>query len=112
MRRDEVSLEDIRNAARRARSYIEDMTRTKFLTDDKTKAAVVRELEIMGEAASRLVGDLPAGTSRRQLGRVDPATELLHPCLRRGELRQSLVNNKKHCAVDRGSRNSFTPLRW
>lgn len=54
MRRDEGSLEDIRNAARRCRAYVEGMSRAEFLADDKTRAAVVRELEIMGEAASRL----------------------------------------------------------
>ena len=54
MRRDEVSLEDIRLAAGRARSYVAGMARAEFLADDKTKAAVVREIEIMGEAASRI----------------------------------------------------------
>lgn len=54
MRRDEVSLEDIRNAASRAIGYTRGMARDQFLSDDKTKAAVVREMEIMGEAASRI----------------------------------------------------------
>lgn len=54
MQRDEVALEDIRNAARRAVSYVEGMNRAEFEADDKTKAAVVRELTIMGEAATRL----------------------------------------------------------
>lgn len=54
MRRDEVSLEDIRNAAKRAIAYAKGMTRAQFLSDDKTKAAVVREMEIMGEAATRI----------------------------------------------------------
>lgn len=54
MRRDEVSLEDIRNAARRATGYVRGMTRAEFLADDKTKAAIVREMEIIGEAAQRV----------------------------------------------------------
>jgi uncharacterized protein with HEPN domain len=54
MRRDEVSLADMRNAARRASGYIQGMTRAAFIVDDRTKAAVVREMEIMGEAAARI----------------------------------------------------------
>ncbi|HET6387285.1 MAG TPA: HepT-like ribonuclease domain-containing protein [Armatimonadota bacterium] len=54
MLRDETCLDDVRNAARRSLSYVEGMTRAEFLADDKTKAAVVRELEIMGEGASRV----------------------------------------------------------
>lgn len=54
MRRDEVSAEDIRNAARRVAEYIGGLSRADFLGDRKTRAAVVRELEIMGEAASRV----------------------------------------------------------
>ena len=54
MRRDEVSLEDIRSAASRAVEYARGMTRAQFLSDDKTKAAVVREMEIMGQAAARV----------------------------------------------------------
>jgi uncharacterized protein with HEPN domain len=53
MRRDDVSLTDMLNAARRAASYVKGMTRDAFLLDDRTKAAVVREMEIMGEAATR-----------------------------------------------------------
>src|SRR5437879_2656098 len=54
MRRDEVSLTDMQNAARRASGYISGMTRSAFMADDRTKAAVVREMEIMGEAAVRI----------------------------------------------------------
>src|ERR1700674_5122925 len=54
MRRDEVPIEDIRNAARRALSYIEAMSRRAFLADNKTRAATLYEIAIMGEAASRV----------------------------------------------------------
>ncbi len=54
MHRDEVPVEDIRQDAVRAQSYLHGMSRADFLADNKTKAAVVRELEIMGEAASRV----------------------------------------------------------
>ena len=54
MPRDEVSAEDIRNAARRLAEYIVGLDRAAFVSDRKTQAAVVRELEIMGEAANRV----------------------------------------------------------
>ena len=54
MPRDEVPLEDIRNAARRALSYVQGMSHRAFLEDNKTKAATLYELVIMGEAATRL----------------------------------------------------------
>jgi hypothetical protein len=60
MQRDEVPLEDIRNAARRASSYIEGMSRGAFLEDNKTKAATLYELVIMGEAATRISSDFRA----------------------------------------------------
>ena len=37
MRRDEVSLSDMRNAARRASSYVSGMTRAVFVADDWTR---------------------------------------------------------------------------
>ncbi len=54
MRHDEVPLDDILNAARRATSYIAGMSHHAFLRDAKTRAAVLFELVIMGEAASRV----------------------------------------------------------
>lgn len=53
MSRDSAHVEDIRLAAARVRSCIEGMNRAEFLADDKTKAAVAREITIIGESAGR-----------------------------------------------------------
>ncbi|MBM3496033.1 MAG: DUF86 domain-containing protein [Armatimonadetes bacterium] len=54
MRVPEAFLLDILAASERIASYIDGMTRSAFAGDAKTKAAVVREIEIIGEAANRL----------------------------------------------------------
>jgi uncharacterized protein with HEPN domain len=53
MRSVEALLLDIQTAAERLQSYIAEVTEQQFLVDNKTKAAVVREVEIIGEAARR-----------------------------------------------------------
>lgn len=50
-RTDQAYLEDMLEAARRATAYCAGMTREQFLDDAKTQDAVVRNLEILGEAA-------------------------------------------------------------
>lgn len=57
MRAPEALLLDIMSAAARLAAYVEGYTREQFLADDKTKAACVREIEIVGEAANRLPAD-------------------------------------------------------
>ncbi|RLG25696.1 hypothetical protein DRN85_05060 [Methanosarcinales archaeon] len=47
-------LRDIQEAIRRIRSYIEDMSYNGFLKDLKTEDAVVRNIEIIGEAVKNL----------------------------------------------------------
>ena len=47
-------LEDIRDAARKILNYTNGMSFEDFLADDKTTDAVVRNFEIIGEAARRL----------------------------------------------------------
>lgn len=47
-------LEHIIEAIGRIHRYVEDMDEIAFLEDDKTKDAVVRNLEIMGEAARNI----------------------------------------------------------
>jgi uncharacterized protein with HEPN domain len=51
-------LEDIRAAAARARAFVAGMSYDAFLADEKTTFAVVRALEIIGEAAKRIPQDL------------------------------------------------------
>ena len=50
-RRDSLLREDILNAAGKIRSYLADTEGKKFLADTKTIDAVVRNLEVIGEAA-------------------------------------------------------------
>ena len=52
--RDAASLKDIVHAARLAVSFIEGMTRDEFLGDVMRQSAVIRQIEIMGEATKRL----------------------------------------------------------
>jgi len=50
----ELLVEDMSEAAEKIRRYTAGMTRAVFLADEKTADAVVRNLEIIGEAANRL----------------------------------------------------------
>lgn len=47
-------LYDMKEAIVRIRNYIEGMSYEEFLSDEKTQDAVVRNLEIMGEAAKNI----------------------------------------------------------
>ena len=51
-------LRDIREAVRRIQTYTHAMTYDRFLSDIKTQDAVVRNLEIMGEATKGLTTEL------------------------------------------------------
>lgn len=53
-------LEDILEAAEKARSFTADMSYDAFVEDDKTVFAVIRALEVIGEATKRLPEDLRA----------------------------------------------------
>ena len=54
MKDDKTYLKHILDAIARAESYIEDTTYDNFSSNDMMVAAVVRELEIIGEAAGHL----------------------------------------------------------
>ena len=55
MKRDyRVYLRDILQAFRNAQQFIEGLSYEKFITDRKTTSAVVRELEIAGEATKQI----------------------------------------------------------
>ena len=56
----EVYLEDIRDAIGKIKKYTTDLSREVFENDDKTVDAVVRNLEVIGEAASHLDDDVTA----------------------------------------------------
>lgn len=51
-------LSDIKEAIRRTRGYIEGFTYEEFLEDIKTQDSVVRNLEVIGEAAKNISEDL------------------------------------------------------
>ncbi len=57
-RGDEEALSDIKEAIQRIGAYIKGMSFQEFLQDTKTQDAVVRNLEIVGEAAKNISGNL------------------------------------------------------
>ena len=54
MRRDEAYLLDILIAARKARSFVEGISRAEFGQSDLHQSAVIRALEVMGEAGRQI----------------------------------------------------------
>lgn len=59
-RRDFEFLSDIAEAARRISGYAGEMTYDQFLGDLKTQDAIVRNLEIIGEAAKNISSEIKA----------------------------------------------------
>ncbi len=57
-RGDKELLQDIQEAIERIQNYITGTTYTDFLEDIKTQDAVIRNLEIIGEATKNLSSDL------------------------------------------------------
>jgi uncharacterized protein with HEPN domain len=55
-----VYLEDILEATRKITSYTAHLSKAAFLDDEKTFDAVVRNLEVIGEAVKKLPEDLRA----------------------------------------------------
>jgi uncharacterized protein with HEPN domain len=47
-------VEDMLTAARKIQTYVSGMTYDDFIADDRTIDAVIRNFEIIGEAASRI----------------------------------------------------------
>lgn len=59
-RSDQDLLSDIQEAAQRIATYTAGMTYEAFLSDTKTQDAVIRNLEIIGEATKNLSSELRA----------------------------------------------------
>lgn len=59
-REPDVLLEDIRGATSKIERYIAGFDQASFLGDDKTADAVIRNLEIIGEAAKQLPAEFKA----------------------------------------------------
>ena len=53
----ELLIEDILDAARKIQRYTDGVTFERFVTDEKTVDAVVRNFEVIGEASNRLPDD-------------------------------------------------------
>jgi uncharacterized protein with HEPN domain len=67
MRRDyRLYLDDILDAIRQIRSYVQGQDEEAFASDRKTQDAVIRNLEIIGEAAGKLPAD-----AKEMAGEVD-----------------------------------------
>jgi uncharacterized protein with HEPN domain len=58
----EVYLEDIRQAIGKIQSYTAGITRDMFDQDDRTVDAVIRNLQIIGEAAKAIPDSIRAGS--------------------------------------------------
>jgi len=55
MKRDySLFVKDILNSIDKIESFIEGMDFEEFMKDEKTKSAVVREIEVIGEATKRI----------------------------------------------------------
>ena len=52
-------LDHIRDAAQLARSYVKNMSREEFLADTRTQHAVILNLFVIGEAATKLLSEYP-----------------------------------------------------
>lgn len=59
-RGDREYLADIREAIQRIQTYTTNLSYAQFLTDEKTQDAVIRNIEILGEAVKHLTADLTA----------------------------------------------------
>ena len=57
-RTDKEFLYDIQEAVRRIKAYTHEMTYEKFLADTRTQDAVIRNLEVIGEATKKLSAGL------------------------------------------------------
>jgi uncharacterized protein with HEPN domain len=56
-------LRHMQEGTRLAADYISDMDKADFLTDKRTQQAVIMNLVIIGEAATRIMSDFPEFTS-------------------------------------------------
>lgn len=63
-------LDDMLEATERIERYVAGMDQPAFLADEKTSDAVVRNLEILGEAAAHVPDDFRASTSELEWPRI------------------------------------------
>jgi uncharacterized protein with HEPN domain len=63
-RPDSASIQDIVSAARLAQAFVEGLSKEDFIKDLKSQAAICRQLEIIGEAATRLSPEFRKSTPK------------------------------------------------
>ena len=63
-------LEDMKESAEKILRYVEKMDFDAFLNDDKTTDAVIRNFEIIGEAANRLEPDFKSENTQIEWNRL------------------------------------------
>ncbi len=72
-----VYLEDILEATRKITAYTTGLSKTVFLEDEKTIDAVVRNLEVIGEAVKKLPEDLRAQHSAVEWKKIAGLRDML-----------------------------------
>lgn len=72
-----VYLEDILEATRKITAYTSGLSKTSFLEDEKTIDAVVRNLEVIGEAVKKLPEDLRARHSAVEWKKIAGLRDML-----------------------------------
>jgi uncharacterized protein with HEPN domain len=72
-----VYLEDILEATRKITAYTGSLSKTAFLEDEKTIDAVVRNLEVIGEAVKKLPEDLRAQHSAVEWKKIAGLRDIL-----------------------------------
>ena len=72
-----VYLEDILDATRKIAAYAGSLSKTAFLEDEKTIDAVVRNLEVIGEAVKNLPEDLRAQHSAVEWKKIAGLRDIL-----------------------------------
>ena len=60
IRRQSLYLNDIKSAIDSINEFVKDMSFETFISDDKTFSAVIRKIEILGEAAKNISVDIRA----------------------------------------------------
>lgn len=64
LERHEEYLEHIIAAVEKVKFYTAEMDKAAFIADEKTQDAVIRNLEVIGEAAGRILGQYPKIAAR------------------------------------------------
>jgi uncharacterized protein with HEPN domain len=72
-----VYLEDILEASRKITAYTRNLSKAAFLEDEKTIDAVVRNLEVIGEAVKKLPEDLRAQHSAVEWKKIAGLRDIL-----------------------------------